>query len=93
MAELHETLMGRKLIEHTLPDIGDQLKRIADLLENKEKTMAEITKLEDLHDKFSIKDLIEFLEYEEALTKDAMTAKRIRKVLTKLGVWPPAENK
>lgn len=93
MPELHETLMGRKLIEHTLPDIGDQLKRIADLLENKEKTMAEITKLEDLHDKFSIKNLIEFLEYEEALTKDAMTAKRIRKVLTKLGVWPSAENK
>lgn len=93
MAELHETLMGRKLIEHTLPDIGDQLKRIADLLENKEKEMAEITKLENLQDKFSLKDLIEFLEYEEALTKDGMTAKRIRKVLTKLGVWPPVENK
>lgn len=33
MSELHETMMGRKLIEHTLPDIGDQLKRIADALE------------------------------------------------------------
>jgi hypothetical protein len=33
MPELHETMMGRKLIEHTLPDIGDQLKRIADALE------------------------------------------------------------
>ena len=33
MAELHETLMGRKLIEHTLPEIADQLKRIADALE------------------------------------------------------------
>ena len=33
MAELHETLMGRKLIEHTLPDIAEQLKRIADILE------------------------------------------------------------
>lgn len=36
MAELHETLMGRKLIEGVLPDIADQLKRIADALENKE---------------------------------------------------------
>jgi hypothetical protein len=33
MPQLHETLMGRKLIEHTLPEIGDQLKRIADALE------------------------------------------------------------
>jgi hypothetical protein len=35
MPELHETLMGRKLIESTLPDIAYQLKRIADALENK----------------------------------------------------------
>jgi hypothetical protein len=35
MPELHETMMGRKLIEHTLPNIGDQLKRIADSLEKK----------------------------------------------------------
>ena len=33
MAELHETLLGRKLIEGTLPDIAHQLKRIADALE------------------------------------------------------------
>jgi len=33
MAELHETIMGRKLIEHTLPNIGEQLERIADALE------------------------------------------------------------
>lgn len=33
MPELHETIMGRKLIEHTLPDIGSQLKRIADAME------------------------------------------------------------
>jgi hypothetical protein len=36
MAELHETLMGRKLIESTLPDIAHQLERIADSLENKQ---------------------------------------------------------
>jgi hypothetical protein len=37
MAELHETIMGRKLIEHTLPEIAEQLKRIADALENANK--------------------------------------------------------
>ena len=35
MAELHETLMGRKLIEGTLPDIARQLTRIADSMEDK----------------------------------------------------------
>ena len=33
MPELHQTIMGKRLIEHTLPDIAYQLKRIADLLE------------------------------------------------------------
>lgn len=33
MAELHETLMGKKLIEYTLPEIAKQLERIADVLE------------------------------------------------------------
>jgi hypothetical protein len=37
MPELHETLMGRKLIEHTLPEIARQLERIANALENKNK--------------------------------------------------------
>ena len=36
MPELHETLMGRKLIEGTLPEIARQLERIADALESKE---------------------------------------------------------
>ena len=36
MAELHETLMGRKLIEGTLPEIARQLERIADSLEKKQ---------------------------------------------------------
>jgi hypothetical protein len=35
MPELHDTLMGRKLIEGTLPEIAHQLKRIADALETK----------------------------------------------------------
>lgn len=36
MAQLHETIMGRKLIEHTLPEILNQLKRIANSLEKLE---------------------------------------------------------
>jgi hypothetical protein len=34
-----------------------------------------------------LQKLIEFLEYEEALTKDKETAKRIRKLLKDLKVW------
>ena len=37
MPELHETLMGRKLIEGTLPEIARQLERIANALEKKQK--------------------------------------------------------
>lgn len=33
MQELHQTLMGRKLIEHDIPEIHEQLKRIADSLD------------------------------------------------------------
>ena len=46
MPELHETLMGRKLIEGTLPDIAKQLERIADALEDREiRTETAITNL------------------------------------------------
>lgn len=34
--ELHETIMGKRLIEHTLPEILNQLKRIANSLEKLE---------------------------------------------------------
>jgi len=74
MPELHETLMGRKLIEGTLPDIADQLKRIADTMQNKAKD-------EDA------RRVVEFLEYEEALTKDPATAGRIRILLKLMGIW------
>ena len=30
MPELHDTTMGKKLIEHTIPEIAKQLKKIAD---------------------------------------------------------------
>ena len=36
-------------------------------------------------EKFNL--LVEFLEYEEALTKDLDTASRIRSLLTAIGVW------
>jgi hypothetical protein len=74
MPELHETLMGRKLIEGTLPDIAEQLKRIADTMQNRAKE-------EDA------KRVVEFLEYEEALTKDKETAGRIRILLKLMGIW------
>jgi hypothetical protein len=35
--QLHDTLIGKKLIEGTIPDIAHQLKRIADVLENKQQ--------------------------------------------------------
>jgi len=37
MAELHETQMGVKLIEFTLPEIAVQLKRIADSMDKENK--------------------------------------------------------
>jgi hypothetical protein len=49
--------------------------------------MAEVTNTKDLIDPINIQTLIEFLEYEEALTKDQKTAWRIRKLLKELGVW------
>jgi hypothetical protein len=47
MTELHNTIMGRRLIEHDIPEIHTQLKRIADVLEAKEKHPA-IEFLEEL---------------------------------------------
>ncbi len=34
MAQLHDTLMGRKLLEGIIPNIADSLDRIADALEH-----------------------------------------------------------
>ena len=47
MPELHQTIMGKRLIEHTLPEIARQLTRIADLLEEgikKNREDAELVK-------------------------------------------------
>jgi hypothetical protein len=35
--QLHETVMGRRLIEHTLPKIGNALEKIAKGMEKREK--------------------------------------------------------
>lgn len=46
MPSLHDTLMGRKLIEGVIPEIAKQLERIADALESKEiRTENAITNL------------------------------------------------
>jgi hypothetical protein len=49
--------------------------------------MAEVTKGEELNDRINVQQLIDFLEYEEALTKDKETSQRIRILLKLLGVW------
>lgn len=33
MPQLHETLMGKKLLEHTLPDIANSLNKIANAMQ------------------------------------------------------------
>jgi hypothetical protein len=48
MTELHNTLMGKKLIEYTLPEIARQLERIADLLESKNQTSPMASSLNSL---------------------------------------------
>lgn len=49
--------------------------------------MAEITNADELQDSINIKKLIEFLEYEEAMTDDRKSAARIAKLLKDLGIW------
>ena len=48
MAELHNTVMGKRLIEYTLPEIAKQLERIADALENKSKPSPMVSSLTSL---------------------------------------------
>ena len=49
--------------------------------------MGEIIKGKELNDTINVQQLIDFLEYEEALTKDKETSQRIRILLKLLGVW------
>jgi hypothetical protein len=44
--------------------------------------------MEQIEEKLNdLKQIIDFLEYEEALTKDRETASRIRTLLKLLGIW------
>ena len=52
-----------------------------------ENTQSDKITKEKSEDVISAHKLIEFLEYEEALTKDKDTASRIRTLLTQLGIW------
>lgn len=76
MIELHNTVMGRRLIEHDIPEIHHQLKRIGDLLENKEQK----------------NPAVDFLEQLEAATTDKNTAFKIRKFLIQQGIWSKQPN-
>jgi len=44
MTQLHDTVIGRRLIEHTLPEIARQLKRVAD---NMEKSNEELIRMKE----------------------------------------------
>lgn len=46
-----------------------------------------LNNIEKIKEDRLLKEAISFLEYEEALTKDAETASRIRTMLKLLGVW------
>ena len=50
MAELHETRMGRTLIESTFPKIAKELKRIADVLELRNMTDALLRAKQEEHE-------------------------------------------
>lgn len=52
-----------------------------------ENTKSDKVTKEKNEDAINTHKLIEFLEYEEALTTDKATANRIRKLLSDLGLW------
>jgi len=43
--------------------------------------------IKDIEPELTLKGVIEFLEYEEAMTTDKTTASRIRTLLKIMGVW------
>ena len=49
--------------------------------------MAEITQTNKIIDPINVQQLIDFLEYEEAMTKDPETANRIKTLLKSVGIW------
>ena len=68
MPELHETLMGRKLIEGTLPEIARQLERIADSLEKKEESFIDVSLLDEDHSK--VKEAVAYLKSNHLIVEE-----------------------
>jgi hypothetical protein len=64
-------------------DIRPKIEKHKDMLSQINKLNIEILDIQE--EKFKI--LTDFLEYEEALTKDKDTASRITFILKSLGVW------
>jgi hypothetical protein len=59
--QLHETLIGRKFLDHTMPEIARQLERVADVLEKINQGEIKITLALPTED-----DVTEFIEKDTA---------------------------
>ena len=68
--ELHQTLMGKRLIESTLPDIAHQLKRIADSLEKLTESKSVSVGIDDIDTEYLARMLKEENEYASSLGLD-----------------------
>jgi carbamoylphosphate synthase small subunit len=68
--ELHNTLMGKRLIEGTLPDIAHQLKRIADSLEKLTESKSVSVGIDDIDTEYLTRMLKEENEYASSLGLD-----------------------
>jgi hypothetical protein len=90
MVELHQTIMGRKLIEHDIPEISRQLKRIADSLEKildkqsnteliKEIKDEILQKLEEKQEEISVNSLLKDLDGE--IIADWIPLPKVQKLL------------
>jgi hypothetical protein len=68
--ELHQTVMGQRLIEGTLPDIAHQLKRIADSLEKLTESKSVSVGIDDIDTEYLARMLKEENEYASSLGLD-----------------------
>ena len=68
--ELHQTVMGQRLIEGTLPDIAHQLKRIADSLEKLTESKSVSVGIDDIDTEYLTRMLKEENEYASSLGLD-----------------------
>ena len=72
MAELHETRMGKTLIDHTFPKIAKQLERIADTLGYIENSFTHTT-----HHYNRIADALELRNLTDAIAKKTEQEKQV----------------